>query len=81
MSIFEVGTNVRPFHVEVPEAELAELRRPIEATRWPSEELVADRAGRAARHAAAATAAADALGQRRRPGPPAHGPQIRYKNV
>ena len=37
------GTDVRPFHVEVPEAELAELRRRIEATRWPSAELVADR--------------------------------------
>ena len=37
------GTDVRPFHVEVPEAELAELRSRIEATRWPSAELVADR--------------------------------------
>ena len=45
MSIFtgEVGTDVRPFQVEVPEEELAELRRRIEATRWPSKELVADR--------------------------------------
>src|SRR5918997_1751350 len=39
----EVGTDVRPFQVEIPEAELAELRRRIEATRWPSKELVADR--------------------------------------
>src|SRR5918997_1310547 len=39
----EVGTDVRPFQVEIPEAELAELRRRIEATRWPSRELVADR--------------------------------------
>ena len=39
----EVGTDVRPFHVEIPEGELAELRRRIEATRWPSRELVADR--------------------------------------
>jgi pimeloyl-ACP methyl ester carboxylesterase len=39
----EVGTDVRPFKVETPEAELAELRRRIEATRWPSAELVADR--------------------------------------
>ena len=39
----EVGTDVRPFQVEIPEAELADLRRRIEATRWPSEELVADR--------------------------------------
>jgi pimeloyl-ACP methyl ester carboxylesterase len=45
MSIFtgQVSTDVRPFQVEVPEAELAELRRRIEATRWPSQELVADR--------------------------------------
>ena len=39
----EAGTDVRPFHVEIPEADLAELRRRIEATRWPSRELVADR--------------------------------------
>jgi pimeloyl-ACP methyl ester carboxylesterase len=39
----EVGTDVRPFQVEIPEAELAELRRRIEAARWPSAELVADR--------------------------------------
>jgi pimeloyl-ACP methyl ester carboxylesterase len=34
---------VRPFHVDVPEEELVELRRRIEATRWPSKELVEDR--------------------------------------
>ena len=34
---------VRPFRVDVPEEELVELRRRIEATRWPSKELVADR--------------------------------------
>src|SRR5262249_48199527 len=37
------NTAIRPFHVNVPEAELAELRRRINATRWPSKELVADR--------------------------------------
>jgi pimeloyl-ACP methyl ester carboxylesterase len=37
------GTDVLPFQVEIPEKELAELRRRIEATRWPSRELVADR--------------------------------------
>ena len=36
-------TDVRPFHVEIPEAELADLRRRIEATRWPSKEHVDDR--------------------------------------
>jgi pimeloyl-ACP methyl ester carboxylesterase len=39
----ETGTDLRPFQVEIPEEELAELRRRIEATRWPSKELVADR--------------------------------------
>jgi pimeloyl-ACP methyl ester carboxylesterase len=38
-----VETEIRPFHVEIPEDELAELRRRIAATRWPSQELVADR--------------------------------------
>jgi pimeloyl-ACP methyl ester carboxylesterase len=37
------GTAVRPFRVDIPEGELADLRRRIEATRWPSKELVADR--------------------------------------
>jgi pimeloyl-ACP methyl ester carboxylesterase len=39
----ETATDVRPFQVEIPEEELAELRRRIEATRWPSQELVPDR--------------------------------------
>jgi len=34
---------IHPFHVDVPETELADLRRRIAATRWPSKELVADR--------------------------------------
>jgi hypothetical protein len=34
---------IRPFHVNVvPEAELAELRRRINATKWPERETVAD---------------------------------------
>src|SRR6195256_2027953 len=33
---------IRPFHVHVPEAELTELRRRINATKWPDRELVAD---------------------------------------
>jgi pimeloyl-ACP methyl ester carboxylesterase len=37
------NTAIRPFHVNIPEAELTELRRRINATRWPSKELVADR--------------------------------------
>ena len=34
--------TIRPFHVNVSEAELAELRRRIEATRWPDRETVGD---------------------------------------
>ncbi len=37
------ATAIRPFRIEVPEEQLTELRRRIEATRWPSGELVADR--------------------------------------
>src|SRR5437762_6008396 len=33
---------IRPFLVNVPEAELTELRRRIKATRWPEKENVAD---------------------------------------
>jgi pimeloyl-ACP methyl ester carboxylesterase len=33
---------IRPFHVNVPEAELADLRRRINATKWPQRELVTD---------------------------------------
>ena len=34
--------QIRPFHVNVPEAELTELRRRINATRWPERETVTD---------------------------------------
>jgi len=33
---------IRPFHVNVPEEELIELRRRINATRWPEKETVSD---------------------------------------
>src|SRR5882762_1086952 len=33
---------IRPFHVNVPEAELTDLRRRINSTKWPERELVAD---------------------------------------
>ena len=33
---------IRPFHVNVPETELTELRRRIDNTRWPERETVAD---------------------------------------
>ncbi len=34
--------TIRPFRVDVPEPELTELRRRIEATRWPDRETVPD---------------------------------------
>ena len=43
MSVTAEATAIRPFRIEVPEEQLADLRRRIEATRWPSKELVADR--------------------------------------
>jgi pimeloyl-ACP methyl ester carboxylesterase len=33
---------IRPFHVNVPEADLVDLRRRVAATRWPDKETVAD---------------------------------------
>ena len=39
----DMGQNaIRPFHINVPEAELFELRRRIRAARWPERELVGD---------------------------------------
>jgi pimeloyl-ACP methyl ester carboxylesterase len=35
--------QITPFAIDVPEEELADLRRRIAATRWPSQELVGDR--------------------------------------
>jgi pimeloyl-ACP methyl ester carboxylesterase len=43
MSTVKTATEIKPFHVEVPEEQLADLRRRIEATRLPSRELVEDR--------------------------------------
>jgi len=42
-TIASADTAVRPFQVEVPEPEIEDLRRRINATRWPTRELVADR--------------------------------------
>jgi len=36
------NTAIRPFQVNIPEAELTELRRRINATRWPENETVSD---------------------------------------
>ena len=38
----ETASEIRPFHVEFSEDELADLRRRILATRWPTKELVED---------------------------------------
>jgi pimeloyl-ACP methyl ester carboxylesterase len=43
MSTVETATEIRPFHVDIPEDQLADLRRRIAATRWPTKELVEDR--------------------------------------
>jgi hypothetical protein len=37
------GTSIRPFGVKVSDEALADLRRRIQATRWPDKETVADR--------------------------------------
>ena len=38
------ATDVRPFQIEIPQADIEELRRRIAATRWPTKELVEDSA-------------------------------------
>jgi pimeloyl-ACP methyl ester carboxylesterase len=43
MSTVETATEIRSFHLEIPQEQLDDLRRRIEATRWPSKELVPDR--------------------------------------
>jgi pimeloyl-ACP methyl ester carboxylesterase len=42
-STVETATEIRPFHFEIPEEKIGDLRRRIAATRWPSKELVDDR--------------------------------------
>jgi pimeloyl-ACP methyl ester carboxylesterase len=39
----QTTTDIRPFHVDIPDEKLAELHRRVSATRWPSRELVTDR--------------------------------------
>jgi len=39
----DTTAEIRSFRIEVPEEQLADLRRRIAATRWPTKELVADR--------------------------------------
>ncbi len=42
-STVETATEIQPFHVEIPEEQMDDLRRRIAATRWPSKELAPDR--------------------------------------
>jgi pimeloyl-ACP methyl ester carboxylesterase len=42
-STAETADEIRPFHVDIPDQALDDLRRRIAATRWPSKELVEDR--------------------------------------
>jgi pimeloyl-ACP methyl ester carboxylesterase len=39
----QTDTDIRPFHVEIPDEALDDLRRRVAMTRWPSRELVPDR--------------------------------------
>ena len=43
MSTPTVASAIRPFTIDFPDDALADLRRRIAATRWPTVELVADR--------------------------------------
>ena len=38
----ETASEIRPFRVDVPQAEFDDLRRRLQATRWPEKETVAD---------------------------------------
>jgi hypothetical protein len=43
MSTVDPAPDIRPFQIKIPEEQIDDLRRRIEATRWPTQELVADR--------------------------------------
>jgi pimeloyl-ACP methyl ester carboxylesterase len=43
MSTVQTPTEIKPFTLDVSDEQLTDLRRRIEATRWPSRELVDDR--------------------------------------
>ena len=42
MSVTAEATAIRPFHVDIPEEALEDLRRRIVATQWPEKETVPD---------------------------------------
>src|SRR6266581_962005 len=41
-STVETASDIRPFHVDIPDEALEDLRRRIAATNWPEKETVAD---------------------------------------
>jgi pimeloyl-ACP methyl ester carboxylesterase len=41
-STVDSATGIRPFHIDIPEEKLTDLRRRIAATQWPEKETVAD---------------------------------------
>jgi len=41
-SATQSSTTIRPFHINVPQASITDLRKRIQATRWPEKETVAD---------------------------------------
>jgi pimeloyl-ACP methyl ester carboxylesterase len=43
MATIESATEIRPFQLEIPDERLDDLHERIEATRWPTKELVDDR--------------------------------------
>src|SRR6185436_8664215 len=43
MSTVQTAIDIRPFHVDIAEEQLSELRDRIAGTRWPTRELVTDR--------------------------------------
>jgi pimeloyl-ACP methyl ester carboxylesterase len=42
-SSVETAVEIKPFHVEIPQGRIDDIRQRIAATRWPSKELVDDR--------------------------------------
>jgi Epoxide hydrolase N terminus len=42
MSTTVTATDIRPFHVEIPDEQINDLRQRIAATQWPDKETVAD---------------------------------------
>jgi len=39
----DTASEIRSFQIEIPQEQIDDLRRRIAATRWPTQELVADR--------------------------------------